>query len=621
MKQIIGAPDRVLSVNLSDETFEIVKISRSDRENYLGGKGLALKLFYDRINPGTDPLGGENIFIIMTGVLTGTGAPCSSRFSAVTKSPLTGITAHSSCGGPFGTALKTSGWDGIILEGKAQRPVYLVIDYEGATFKSAADIWGKDTLESGKRLEKEGRGSLVIGPAGENLVSFANICSGHRFFGRGGMGAVLGAKKLKGLVAVGKEVKIIPANMKKLKRASLKLKRYINSNRMTSVSYRNFGTLANVNLCNAAGILPVRNFTSGSHGDAALVSGEKIAENYSMKFSACKQCAILCGHKFIVDGKERKVPEYETTGLLGTNLEIFDPVVIAQWNDICTEMGMDTISAGGTLAWAMEAEEKKMFNTGLKFGSPAGVNDMLRDIALKRGKGKELAAGTRALSEKYGGKAFAIQVKGLELAAYDPRGAVGHGLSYATANRGGCHLSTSLCVVEGFLGMADPYSEEGKPYMVKFFENCYAAVNSLHICQFTSFAVFLEPLIVKMSPLPVLKFFMNHLTPAALAMMDISLWPKLWSAVTGIPMNSSQFKKAGERIHVLERYINTREGISREDDTLPSRFLNEGRKNAPSATTLSIENMLDTYYKFRGFDSRGIPTDATLKRLGIKKGQ
>jgi aldehyde:ferredoxin oxidoreductase len=618
MKQISGAPNRVLSVNLSSETFEIVEIGRSDRLNYLGGKGLALKLFYDRLRPGADPLGAENIFIVMTGVLTGTGVPCSSRFSAVTKSPLTGIAAHSSCGGAFGEALKTSGWDGIIIEGKAKHPVYLVIDYDGVAFKSASKLWGKDTSGSGKLLEREGRGSLVIGPAGENIVSFANICSGHRFFGRGGMGAVLGSKLLKGMVAVGKEVKIIPANRKKLKRASKKLKRYINSNRMTSVSYRNFGTLANVHLCNAAGILPVRNFTSGSHDDALLVSGERIAETYKTKYSTCKHCTILCGHKFIAHGKERKVPEYETTGLLGTNLEIFDPVIIAEWNEICTEMGMDTISAGGTLAWAMEAEEKKIFHTGLRFGSPAGVSDMLRDIALKRGKGKELAAGTRALSEKHGGKAFAMHVKGMELAAYDPRGAVGHGLSYATANRGGCHLSTSLCVVEGFLGMADPHSEKGKPYMVKFFENCFAAVNSLHICQFTSFAVFLEPLIVKLSPLPVLKFFMNHLTPAALGMMDISLWPDLWSAVTGIPMDSSKFKRAGERIHVLERHINTREGISRKDDTLPSRFLNEGRKNDPSGASLNIEKMLDAYYRLRGFDSRGIPTAATLKRLGIK---
>jgi aldehyde:ferredoxin oxidoreductase len=618
MKQIIGAPNRVLCVNLSNETFEIVEISGSDRKNYLGGKGLALKLFHDRLRPGADPLGAENIFIVMTGVLTGTGVPCSSRFSAVTKSPLTGISAHASCGGPFGTALKTSGWDGIIIEGKAERPVYLVIDYDGVTFKSATKCWGKDTLGSQKFLKKEGSASLVIGPAGENLVSFANICSGQRFFGRGGMGAVLGAKRLKGMVAVGKAVKIIPANGKKLKRAGKKLKRYINSNRMTSVSYRNFGTLANVNLCNAAGILPVRNFTAGSHDDASRVSGESIAENYKTTFSACQSCTILCGHKFIAHGKERKVPEYETTGLLGTNLEIFDPIIIAEWNEICTQMGMDTISAGGTLAWAMEAEEKKIFETGLRFGSPAGVSEMLRDIALKRGKGRELAAGTRALSERYGGKAFAMHVKGMEIAAYDPRGAVGHGLSYATANRGGCHLSTSLCVVEGFLGLADPYSEKGKPYMVKFFENCFAAVNSLHICQFTSFAVFLEPLIVKLSPLPVLKLFMNQLTPVALGMMDISVWPDLWSAVTGIAMNSSQFKKAGERIHVLERYINTREGTSREDDALPSRFLNERRKNDPCGTTLDIENMLDAYYKMRGFDSRGIPTAATLKRLGIE---
>ncbi len=618
MKEIIGTTNRVLVVNLSNKKYETLEISRSDRENYLGGKGLALKLLYDRLKPGADPLGKENIFIIMTGVLAGTGVPCAGRFSAVTRSPLTGVTVHSSCGGPFGMALKTSGWEGIIIEGKAKSPLYLVIDYEGVKFKSASKLWGKDTKKSQKLLEKEGSGSLVIGPAGENLVSYANICSGHRFFGRGGMGAVLGAKKLKGVVAAGKEVRIVPADKKKFDRANSKLKKYINSNSMTSVSYRNFGTNANVNLCNAAGILPVRNFRSGSHDKASLVSGEEIAEKYGTKFSTCKPCAILCGHKFEVDGKEIQVPEYETTGLLGTNLEIFDPVVIAEWNEICTEMGMDTISAGGTLAWAMEAGEKKIFKTGLKFGSPAGVSKMLRDIARKKGKGKELSLGSRALSAKYGGREFAINVKGMEIAAYDPRGVTGHGLSYATANRGGCHLSTTLCAVEAFLGLADPYSEKGKPFMVKFFENCFSAVNSLHICQFTSYAVFLEPLIVKISPLPVLRFFMNNLTPAALAMMDISLWPDLWSSVTGIPMNSSQFMKAGERIHVLERFMNTREGISREDDTLPPRFLNEGRENDPSGRTLNLENMLDKYYKIRGFDERGIPTDRLLKKLGIR---
>lgn len=619
MKEITGTSNRVLSVDLSNKKSEIVEISVYDRENYLGGKGLALKLLFDRLKPGTDPLGRENVFIVMTGVLTGTGAPCSGRFSAVTKSPLTGIIAHSSCGGPFGMALRTSGWDGIIIKGKAKSPVYLVIDSQGVTFNSATKLWGKDTAASQKFLEKEGSGSLVIGPAGENLVSYANICSGHRFFGRGGMGAVLGAKKLKGMVAVGKEVRIIPVDRKKFNRISGRLKKYINRNSITSVSYRNFGTNANVNFCNAAGILPVRNFTSGSHDDAYLVSGEEIAENYNTKFSTCKPCSILCGHSFQVKGKMKQVPEYETTGLLGTNLGIFDPALIAEWNEICGKMGIDTISTGGTLAWAMEAEEKKIFKSGLKFGSPKGIGKILGEIALKKGKGRELAAGSRALSEKYGGKDFAIHVKGLEIAGYDPRGVTGHGLSYATANRGGCHLSTALCVVEGFLNIADPYSEKGKPYMVKYFENCFSAVNSLHICQFTSYAIFLEPLVVKMSPFPVLRFFMDNLTPAALGMMDISIYPNLWSGVTGIPLNSSKFLKAGERIHVLERYMNTREGISREDDTLPERFFNEGREDDPLRRTLNIEKMLDAYYKLRGFDRQGVPAERTLRKLGIKQ--
>jgi len=455
------------------------------------------------------------------------------------------------------------------------------------------------------------------------MVRFANICSGHRFLGRGGMGAVLGSKNLKGIVAKGKEYKIVPANEKFFDKTRKKFNKYINQNSITSGSYRNFGTNANVNLSNAAWILPVRNFTGGSHGEAHKISGETIREKHDTKYHTCKPCTILCGHKGAFAGKERSVPEYETTGLLGSNLGIFDTVAISDFNEVCTLMGMDTISAGGTIAWAMEATEKGLFSSNLKFGSAPEVTQTLKDIALTRGIGKELAMGSRWLAKKYGGEEFAIHVKGMEMAAYDPRGCYGHGLSYAVANRGACHLSTSLFTLEAYFDMASPYAKRNKHTMVKFFENVYAAMNSLHICHFTAFPVFLEPPLIRFTPVPGLKLLTQNLTPLALALMDVSLWPELWASVLGktyIPLVSMRkFLAIGERIHVLERYMNTREGISKKDDTLPGRLLNEGRKCDPLERTVPLEPMLRKYYKARGYDENGIPTKRTLKRLKIEQ--
>ncbi|TAL39345.1 MAG: aldehyde ferredoxin oxidoreductase [Spirochaetes bacterium] len=621
MQEITGTSNRLLEVDLTAGKFQVSEISTGDREMYLGGKGLGLKLLYDRMPAGIDPLGGDNMIAFMTGVLMGTGAPCSGRFEAVTKSPLTGVMVTASCGGPFGMALKSSGWDGLIVKGMSAKPVYLVIDSKGAHFKDAAKLWGTDTHAAQEAVKADGTGSVVIGPAGENLVRYANVCSGHRFLGRGGIGAVMGSKNLKAVVAKGGEFKVVPKNPAKFEKARKKLNRQINANKVTAGSYRSFGTNANVNLCNAAGLLPVRNFTLGAHGEAHKISGETMDERFAYKYNTCKPCSILCGHKGTIGGKERPIPEYETIGLMGSNLEIFDPVQIAEWNDICSLMGMDTISAGGTIAWVMEAAEKGLYTSSLKFGNPAGVAEALNEIARMRGAGKELAMGSRWLSEKYGGKEFAIHVKGMEMAAYDPRGAFGHGLSYAVANRGACHLSTSLFTIEAFFGMASPKAARGKATMVKFFENAYSAMNSLHICHFTAFAVFLEPPLIKYTPVPALKLMTQNLTPIALAVMDIRVWPALWSSITGIRKGQQGFKKCGERIHVLERYMNTREGISKKDDTLPGRFLHEGRKCDPRGRTVPLEKMLKRYYKTRGYDKNGIPTDRTLRRLGIEKKQ
>ncbi len=621
MQEVIGTNNRILEIDLTAKKFQVTEVNKKDRDLYLGGKGLGLKLLYDRMEPGVDPLGPENMIAFTMGVFMGTGAPCSGRFEAVTKSPLTGIMCSASCGGPFGMAFKTSGWDAMVIKGACSAPTYLYIDSKGVQFKPARGIWGKDTQASQAALQKEGAGALVIGPAGENLVSYANIASGHRFLGRGGLGAVLGSKNLKGIVAKGGEVKIVPANKKKFAKANKQFFKYINKNAITSGSYRNFGTNANVNLSNAAGILPVRNFTGGSHGEAHKISGETMAERFHTKYDTCKPCAIMCGHKGTINGKDYHIPEYETIGLMGSNLEIFDPVVIAEWNELCSKYGLDTISTGGTLAWAMEATEKGLIKTNLKFGSTSGVAEMIRDIAYRRGIGDDLANGSKAASKKYGGEDFAIHVKGMEMAAYDPRGCVGHGLSYATSNRGACHLSSVVFSLEAYLGMASPNATRWKPFMVKFMENTLAALNSLHVCLFTAYAVFLEPPLIKLTPVPIIKQLNQNLSVLALNLMDVSLWPEIWHAVLGktyIPyLSMLKFYKAGERVHVLERYMNTREGISKKDDTLPRRFLTEGRKCDQKEQTVPLEKMLKKYYRARGFDSNGIPKKRTLKRLSI----
>ncbi len=621
-KVVEGTSNRILEIDLSSsQSFESA-VSDKDRILYLGGKGLGLKLLYDRMTPGEDPMGEGNMIAFCMGVLMGTGAPCSGRFEAVTKSPLTNIMASSSCGGPFGMALKTSGWDGIIIKGKASVPTYLVIDYNGVQFKSAEKIWGEDTQTAQEELLKDGKGAVVIGPAGENLVRYANIRSGHRFLGRGGMGAVLGSKNIKGIVAKGGEVRIKPLDKKKFTRTTRKFFRLIEQNPITSGTYRKYGTNANTHLSNIAGILPVRNFTGGSHGEAHKISGETMADQFKTTWDTCKPCVIKCGHKGTINGKSRPIPEYETVGLLGANLEIFDPAQIAEWNDLCSFYGMDTITLGGTLAWAMEATEKGLIDSDLKFGEPAGVSEMIRDIALGNGIGRDLAMGSKWVSKKYGGEDFAMHVKGMELAAYDPRGAVGQGLSYAVANRGGCHLSGYVLALEAYFGMASPNDLRWKHYMVKFFEDVYTAMNSLHICHFTAFAVEMEPPLIKLSANFIIKILNQNISPLALNLMDLSLWPELWHSVLGkryVPyLSMLNFRKAGERIHVLERYMNTREGISKKDDTLPARLLTEGRKCDTKARTVPLAPMLKKYYKIRGYDSNGIPTQKTLRRLEIE---
>ncbi|MGD8702819.1 MAG: aldehyde ferredoxin oxidoreductase family protein [Desulfosarcina sp.] len=620
MTTIVGTSNRIIEINLTTKEIAEFQVTDDDRRRYLGGKGLGLKLLYERMSPGIDPLDQANYLAFMMGVYMATGAPCSGRFSAITKSPLTGIMLHSSCGGPFGMAYKTAGYDGLLITGKAPSPTIITIDKDGANIVDGVDYWGMDTQTTQQQLNADGKtGALVIGPAGEKRVRIANVASGHRFLGRGGLGAVMGAKNLKAIVATGRTHKIVPSNQRLFQRTKKRATVYIDRNSITSNDYRNFGTSSHVSWCNDGGILPVNNFTDGSHPHAEQVSGRAMRRRYQTRPSTCKPCSIMCGHKGThADGSVHQIPEYESVGLLGPNLGIYDPDVITALNDRCGLLGMDTISAGSILAWCMEAGEKGLIDTQLTFGSARGILQALDDMAHRRGFGDEMAAGTRSLSATYGGDEFAIQVKGLEMPAYDPRGSWGQGLAYAVANRGACHLSAATFSLEVGFGFLNPYTTRAKARFVTFFENLYAAVNSLHTCQFTAYAYVLEPPIVKYIPKWLLRLTMQYLPAVAVLLMDIRIYSTFWRAITGLGMSQWRLLKAGARIHVLERLMNAGEGISRKDDRLPRRFLTEGRSSDGQQRTVPLQPMLDDYYRQRGYDSHGIPARRTLKRLGLE---
>lgn len=616
VKEMAGTLNKVLEIDLSLKTFSTVLISAQLRRMYLGGKGLGLKLLYDRLKPGTDPLGEDNLIIIMTGVLAGTAAPCSGRFHAVFKSPLTGIMGSSSCGGSFGRQLKSNGWDGIILKGKSDKPLTLHIHDDTVEFFDAATLWGKDITEAQAAIGLKHTQTLVIGPAGENLVRFANVAAGNRYLGRGGLGAVMGSKNLKAIVAFKGQYKVVPVFKDRFQKIKTKANKYINRNSM-SLLMRRFGTAANANPIIKNNMLPVNNFTYGNHPKAKQITGEKIKENHNTSYHTCKPCSIFCGHKGLFNGSQASVPEYETLVLLGTSLGIFDPSEISRFNKICDQKGLDTISAGGTLAWVMEATQKGLVKTNLEFGSSKQIIKALNNIADLEGFGRQMAKGSRALSDEFGGKEFAIQVKGLEMAGYDPRGAYGQGLGYAVANRGACHLSSFSVGFENLLGLLKPDTIRAKPEFVMFFENFYAAVNSLDICQFTGYGLTLETLLTRMTPHFVLQFLMQNIPILALALIDFSLYPGFFSTVSGIELSSKQFLEAGERIHILERLMNTNEGIRKVDDTLPKRFLSEPQKDDPKKRLVPLKPMLKRYYKLRGYDGNGLPQKSLLEKLGI----
>ena len=629
-----GYMGKVMLVDLSTETVAEYPWTDEQRELYLGGKIMAAKILYDHLTGKEEPFSEENWVVIATGPLTGTGAPSSARFDVSALSPQTGILASSNCGGSFGHHLKEAGFDALILKGKCRTHRWLEIDEGQFRFHDAGELWGMKVSQCQEKLEeltgKKRLGKLCIGPAGENLVKYAGICSEERTAGRTGLGAVLGWKNLKAITAFG--TKAIPIhNREKTAAWCKKWSEQLQKHPLTGKQLPRLGTGGLVSSMQLLGILPRRNYSAGQYEDFDEVSGETLAEKYLLTNKGCTSCPIRCQRAVQVGGKTVKGPELETLGLLGGNICNNDLQKIIQWNYQLDELGMDTISAASTIAWAMEANEKGLWQNGLKFGSTDELSQVFEDIAYRRGIGDELAEGSKRLSEKYGGKEFAIHSKGLELAAYEPRRAVGQGLGYAVSNRGGCHLNGGYLVIMEGLGLhIDPQTPKAKADLTMTFQNLMETISASGQCLFTSYTFFPSFLLTK--PNGLITKTANTLIPhlgwalrvinrfPRLAMLHMPGFPhtKMHQLALGMKMDFGRYMEIGERGYTLERYINTKFGISAANDKLPKRLTDTPQDPADPKTRVPLETMKKTYYQARGWDPNGIPKEKLLRRLKIK---
>ena len=594
---------KLLRVNLLTEKIRRQTIDAKTTKEYVGGRGLGVRILYDELKPKTDPLGPKNLLMFMVGPATGTAFPASGRFHVVTKSPLTGGIGDTDCGGNWGPELRFAGFEGIVFEGRAEEPVYLWVHDGKAELRSAEKYWGNGVwdTEDGIREElKEPKAKMAsIGPAGENLVLCAGIINDkHRAAGRTAAGAVMGSKNLKAVAVrgTGKPPVADPAGLREaVKKADKKLK----ENPVTGKGLPTFGTAVLVNIINEAGIFPTRNFQTGVFPTAKKTSGETIKETILIETKPCWGCPIACGRVTRVTASPYQVegegPEYETDWSMGANCGIDDLNAITKAHNICDDMGMDPISYGNTVGCAMELYEKgkipkeKLGGLELKFGNPQVIVELAWRTAHRHGFGDDIALGAKRLAEMYGAPELAMHVKGLELPAYDPRGIQGHGLGYATANRGGCHLRAYMIAPEilGLPEKLDPFKTEGKPQFLKTFQDFWCVVDSLVVCKFLSFALSAD----------------DH--------------KDLINPITGWNWTTEDLLKTGERIYNLERMFINREGFGRKDDTLPRRLLKDPMPEGPAkGRVCELEKMLDEYYEVRGWKD-GKPTREKLKELGL----
>ena len=584
-----------------------------DSGPWLGGRGLAVKLFTDRADPGCDPLGPNNVLVIATSALTGTRAPTAGRGHTVFKSPLTGTIGSSNCGGRWGKVFKSTGYDALVLKGAAKSPVYITITDQGETtaqrvmILDAEDPWGKTVPEVSDVLAARHGGKaasvLVTGPAGERLVRYASLMSEkNRAFGRGGPGAVLGAKRVKAIVVNGSQKSPV-ADPERYKDAVAQTRHAMKAVPITKRVLRDLGTPGLVHLINIMGMLPHRNFKDCNHDLSLLhgISGESISKTILERAGGCFGCPLLCQRHTSVGDKHGEGPEYESLILMGALLDIYDLESITLGNYMANELGLDTMSLGGTLACAAELfqlgviTEKDTGSLSLSFGDASIYPEIVKRVGNREGIGDTLAEGSRALAEKYGHPEAAMQVKGLELPAYDPRGMAAQALGYMTSPTGGCHLRGGYSIALGFFGgikEVPRFSIRQAPMTAKNQQDLGIIQDSLGVCRFTGFAV------------------------------GAQHWARIYSAVTGEEMDTADLEKAAERVATLERLFNARAGFSMEDDDLPLRFKTEpvvigGRERIVSDA--DRKRMLDDYYYIRGWDQRGVPRRETLKQLGIEE--
>jgi len=597
-----GWTGKILRINLTKHSWAVEDLNPDLAREFIGGRGLGTKILYDEIDPKVDALSPKNKLILATGPLTGTFASAAGRYMAITKSPLTGAIACSNSGGYFGPELKFAGYDLILFEGKAEKPVYLWVYNDRVEIRPADHLWGKTTHETEDLIRAETDPEVKIasiGPAGEKLVRFACIVNDKgRAAGRSGVGAVMGFKNLKA-VAVRGTLGLKVARGEEFRKASLMALEKIKASPVTSVGLPTYGTALLVNIINAAGLFPTRNFQTGVFPTADKTGGESIRANIEIRNKACFACPIACAPVTEIKNPKFKGsgegPEYETTWSLGACCGIDNLDAITKSHYICNELGMDPITLGVTIAAAMEMYEKgylsfKETGLALNFGNAEALVEITEKTGRREGFGDAVAEGSLRLTEKYGHPELFMGVKGQEFPAYDGRGAQGMGLQYATSNRGACHVRGYMISPEilGTPVKLDPFATKEKASWDIGFQNLTAVVDSTGICLFNTFAIGADEIHA-------------FLVPA-----------------TGIEYTKEEMLKAGERIWNLERMFNLKAGLTGMDDTLPKRILEEPLPEGGSkGQVVRLSEMLPEYYQLRGWDEHGVPTKEKLKELGL----
>jgi len=626
-----GLTGKIARINLSTGLIDSYPLDPKDYELYLGGKTLAAKIIFDSFDDKVKAYDDDNLIVVTSGILTGSTSPCSSRFNISTISPLTGLLVSSNCGGNFALHLKKAGYDGLIITGKGKEKSYIDINDDKIEIINADHLWGLSTSVSQERMGDKKRGKIVIGPAGENKVRYAAVMSEERAAGRGGIGAVFGDKLLKGVIASGTN-RVEFYNKEKFKKHNKKWINALKKHPITGEQLPKLGTAGLMTMMNYKKLLATENYKSGSFSGFEKINGETLREEHLHKNKGCVTCPIQCGRVVTAYGKTVKGPELETLGLLGSNLLNDDLENIINLNYLCDEYGIDTMTFGGTVALAMELNQNGLWDNGLEFGKNNNLENLVKLVSLRQDIGNDLAEGSKRVSKKYGGEDYAIHVKGMELAAYEPRAAQGMGLGYATSNRGGCHINGGYMVVLEGLGLnVKGNTTRGKAGLTIFFQDLMEAVSASGNCIFTTYAIL--PAFLVNKPNNIISKLVNATIPLFggivgwthnntwLMNFNIkSMIPHAYSIkqITGYKMNINKFIKAGERGYNIERLINIRQGLTASDDTLPKRLRKELQNQNDPKSSVRLEDMIQSYYKIRGWDKVGVPTKKRLKKLKLE---